>query len=163
MQSKQELEKWYEEPDTWGYFSNEYDEMRLQKIKFMLGWGKKRYDRILDIGCGEGFVTQHLPSDVIHGLDISDNAMSRLPANVKSVSAPEGKYDLVVSTGTLYSQYDHEAIYKLIMESASQYVLIGGIEDWLIAKNFGVEVQKMHFPYRQFTQKLSLYAVETRP
>lgn len=163
MQTKQELEKWYEEPDKWGYFSNEYDEMRLQKIIYMLGWGKKRYDRILDIGCGEGFVTQHLPSDVIHGLDISDNAMSRLPENVKAVSAPEGKYDLVVSTGTLYNQYDHEAIYQLIIKSASQYILIGGIADWLIEKDFGAEVQKMHFPYRQFTQKLSLYAVETRP
>lgn len=163
MQSKQELEQWYEEPDKWGYFSNEYDEIRLKNIIYMLGWGKKRYDRILDIGCGEGFITQHLPSEVIHGLDISDNAMGRLPSNVKPVSAPEGKYDLVVSTGTLYSQYDHEHIYNLIMQSASQYILIGGISDWLIEKNFGAEVQKMHFPYRQFTQKLSLYAVETRP
>ena len=57
MQSKQELEKWYEEPDKWGYFSNEYDALRLQKILFVLGWGKKRYDRVLDIGCGEGFMT----------------------------------------------------------------------------------------------------------
>ena len=163
MQSKQELEDWYEEPDKWGYFSNEYDEMRLQKILFMLGWGKKRYDRVLDIGCGEGFVTQHLPSNTIHGLDISNNATSRLPSNVLAVSSPEGKYDLVVSTGTLYQQYDHEAIYNLIMESASQYILIGGISDWLIEKEFGAEIQKIHFPYRQFTQKLSLYAVETRP
>lgn len=163
MQSKQELEKWYEEPDKWGYFQNEYDEIRLKNIKYLLGWGKKTYDRILDIGCGEGFVTQHLPSDVIHGLDISENAMNRLPSNVTAVSSPQGKYDLVVSTGTLYSQYDHEAIYKMIIESATQYVLIGGIADWLIEKQFGAEIQKMHFPYRQFTQKLTLYAVETRP
>jgi hypothetical protein len=49
------------------------------------------------------------------------------------------------------------------MESASQYVLIAGISDWLIEKNFKAEIQKLHFPYRQFTQKIALYAVETRP
>jgi trans-aconitate methyltransferase len=163
MQSKQELEKWYEEPDKWGYFSNEYDALRLQKILFILGWGKKRYDRVLDIGCGEGFITEHLPANEIHGLDISNNALNRLPQNVTPVDKPIGKYDLVISTGTLYAQYDHEYIYKLIMESASQYVLIAGISDWLIEKNFGAEIQKLHFPYRQFTQKIALYAVETRP
>ncbi len=82
MQSKQELEDWYSQPDRWGYFNNPEDTKRLEKILFMLGWGKSHYKRAIDIGCGEGFVTTFLPADEIHGLDLSDNALARLPQNV---------------------------------------------------------------------------------
>ena len=161
MQSKQELEDWYSEPDRWGYFNNPEDTKRLEKILFMLGWGKSHYKRAIDIGCGEGFVTTFLPADEIHGLDLSDNALKRLPQNVIPVSAPQGKYDLVVSTGTLYQQYDHEAIYQMIMSCASEYILIAGISDWIINKNFGKQIQMSIFPYREFTQKITLFHVET--
>lgn len=160
MQSKQELEDWYSEPDRWGYFNNPEDQKRLEKTLFMLGWGKKQYKRAIDIGCGEGFITHHLPADEIHGLDLSDNALTRLPQNVKAVKEPIGKYDLVISTGTLYAQYDHEAIYKMIMSCASEYILIAGISDWIINKEFGKQIQMSVFPYREFTQKMTLYHVE---
>ena len=163
MQSKQELEDWYSEEDKWGYFTNHEDTKRLKQILYMLGWGRKTYNRAIDIGCGEGFISRHLPAAEIHGIDLSDNALTRLPPNVIPVSEPHGKYDLVISTGTLYKQYDHEAMYKLIMESASEYILIGGIEDWLIDYDFGKRIQFMTFPYREYTQKLTLYALETRP
>ena len=127
----------------------------------MLGWGKKQYKRAIDIGCGEGFVTTHLPADEIHGLDLSDNALTRLPPNVTPVSEPQGKYDLVISTGTLYQQYDHEGIYKMIMSCASEYILIAGISDWIINKEYGRQIQMSIFPYREFTQKMTLYHVET--
>ena len=161
MQSKQELEDWYSQPDRWGYFSNPEDTKRLEKILFMLGWGKSHYKRAIDIGCGEGFVTTFLPADEIHGLDLSDNALARLPQNVIPVSAPQGKYDLVVSTGTLYQQYDHEGIYQMIMSCASEYILIAGISDWIINKEFGKQIQMSIFPYREFTQKMTLFHVET--
>jgi hypothetical protein len=161
MQSKQELEDWYSQPDRWGYFNNPEDTKRLEKILFMLGWGKSHYKRAIDIGCGEGFVTTFLPADEIHGLDLSDNALARLPQNVIPVSAPQGKYDLVVSTGTLYQQYDHEGIYQMIMSCASEYILIAGISDWIINKEFGKQIQMSIFPYREFTQKMTLFHVET--
>jgi len=163
MQSKEELEDWYSEPDRWGYFNNQEDMIRLKKILYMLGWGKKRYKRAIDIGCGEGFITQHLPADEIHGYDLSDNALKRLPPNVTPVSEPDGKYDLVISTGTLYPQYDHEAIHKMIMSCASEFILIAGIEEWLVPKDFGVQMQFNTFSYGEFTQKITIYAVETRP
>ena len=161
MQSKQELEDWYSEPDRWGYFSNPEDAERLSKVMFMLGWGKRFYDRAIDIGCGEGFITKHLPAGIIHGIDLSNNALNRLPPNVQPVAEPQGKYDLVVSTGTLYQQYDHEAMYQQIMSCASQYILIGGISEWLIDKNFGRQIQTIIFRYREFNQKMTLYHVET--
>lgn len=160
MQSKQELEDWYSQPDRWGYFNNPEDTKRLEKILFMLGWGKSQYKKAIDIGCGEGFITQHIPADIIHGLDLSDNALTRLPKNVEAVKEPQGKYDLVISTGTLYAQYDHEAIYQLILSCASEYILIAGISDWIINKDFGKQIQMCVFPYREFTQKMTLYHVE---
>jgi len=161
MQTKQELEDWYSEPDRWGYFTNDEDIRRRFHIVNALKLGKGQYSRAIDIGCGEGFVTSFLPAKEIHGLDLSDNALNRLAANVKAVSEPTGKYDLVISTGTLYPQYDHEGLYKLIMSCASEYILIAGIQDWLIPKHFGKTIHTYSFPYREFTQKLTLYHVET--
>lgn len=161
MQSKQELEDWYSQADRWGYFQNPDDSVRLQEILFILSLGKEKYKRAIDIGCGEGFITSHIPATEIHGLDLSDNALNRLPHHIKPIDRPEGKYDLVISTGTLYSQYDHEGIYNMIKSCAVEYILIGGISDWLIPKYFGKELQVKEFKYREFTQKLTLYGVET--
>ena len=83
----------------------------------------------------------------------------RFPANVIPVKEPIGKYDLVISTGTLYQQYDHEAIYKTIIEAASHHILIGGIKDWLIDYNFGKVIKTIEFPYREFIQKMTLYEI----
>lgn len=159
MQSKQELEDFYKNQDPWGYKTNPEDANRLKQILFLLGWGQRSYKRALDIGCGEGFITTKLPAEEIHGMDISDNALTRLPQNVKAVSQPEGKYDLVITTGTLYQQYDHEKIHKLIVQSASKYVLIGGIADWLVNYSYGKQVHFHCFNYREFTQKLTLYDI----
>lgn len=157
MQSKEELEGWYANRDPWRYETNPDDELRLKKILNILGWGKKVYEKALDIGCGEGFITRHLPANRIYGYDIANNATDRLPTSVIPITAIEGKYDLVISTGTLYQQYDHEAVYQAIKRSASQYILIGGIRDWLIPKDFGKQIQFSEFPYRGYIQRLTLY------
>lgn len=163
MQSIQELEDWYSEPDRWGYFKNPDDENRLKHILDTLQKGKPRYERALDIGCGEGFVTSRLPANLIYGYDVSYNALKRLPQNVIPCPQPSGKYDLVITTGTLYSQYDHEGINKMILEYADKYVLVGGIQEWLIKYPYGKELTTITFPYREFTQKLTLYELEARP
>lgn len=155
MQSKDELEKWYSQSDRWGYFNEPDDDIRLKNILMMLGY----YDKAIDIGCGEGFVTRHLPAKEIYGLDISQNAMSRLPDNVIPITKPEGKYDLVVSTGTLYEQYDHQQIASWIAEAACRHVLIGGIESWLKPYTFGTVIKEVKFKYREYTQKITLYEV----
>lgn len=160
MQSKQDLEDWYNIPDQWGYFTNEEDTKRRDFILSMFEVGHY-YQRTLDIGCGEGFITHKIPSNVIHGLDLSNKAMQRLPSNVIGVNEPSGKYDLVISTGTLYPQYDHQSIYNMIMASASQHILISGISDWLIEYNFGTIIKSINFNYREYTQKTTLYAINS--
>lgn len=161
MQSAQELESWYSEPDRWGYFSNPEDSKRLNYLIDTIKIGKNQYERALDVGCGEGFITRHLPANEIHGLDISNNALNRLPENVIPIQKPIGKYDLVISSGTLYSQYDHESMAKLIKEYSSQYILIAGILEWLVPYSFGKIISEVSFQYREFTQKATLYVLET--
>ena len=156
MQSKEELEKWYSTPDPWAYETTFDDLDRKEKILQIL---PTKYTRALDIGCGEGFVTRNLPAIDIHGIELSDFAASRFSWNIRRVFAPEGMYDLVMTTGTLYQQYDHQQIAKWIKESACKHILIAGIKDWLIDYDFGKIIQQKEFAYRQYIQKVTLYEV----
>ena len=156
MQTKQELEDWYAKPDQWGYFTNPEDEKRRTLLLSMLDCGYY-YERALDVGCGEGYITEKIPAHTIHGLDLATNALARLPKNVIPVQKPHGQYDLVVSTGTLYAQYDHKAIYECIMDTAKEHILISGIGDWLIPYGFGTPLRTIKFPYREFEQHATLY------
>lgn len=159
MQSKEELENWYIHPDPWAYETTEDDLIRKQKILNILPmW----YNRALDIGCGEGFVTRDLPAKEIHGIEISDFASARLPWNVRRVHHPEGMYDLVMTTGTLYQQYDHAKIAEWVLKSSCRHVLIAGIKDWLIPYNFGTVIAIQEFKYRQYAQSVVLYEVSAQ-
>lgn len=156
MQSKEELEQWYQVSDPWQYQQTPDDAHRKSII---LGMLNSNYIRALDIGCGEGFVTADLPAVDIHGIEISDNAASRFPWNVKRVHEPEGVYDLVMTTGTLYAQYDHEQIYNWVLLSSCKHILIAGIKDWLIPYSFGKLINEKEFQYRQYIQRVSLYEI----
>jgi hypothetical protein len=156
MQTKEELEQWYKNADPWAYESTHDDLYRKEKILSLL---PIRYNRAIDIGCGEGFVTRDLPAEDIHGIELSDLAASRLPWNIKRVHAPEGIYDLVMTTGTLYEQYNHEQIAHWIKSSACRHILIAGIKDWLKPYVFGNVITQIEFSYRQFIQSVTLYEV----
>lgn len=156
MQSREELEEWYKRPDPWSYENTEDDLTRKNIILDML---YKQYNRALDIGCGEGFITRDLPAVDIHGIELSDTAASRLPWIVKRVSEPVGIYDLVITTGTLYQQYDHEKIDKMIKKASCRHVLVAGIKAWLLPYKYGKIIDEKEFTYRQFIQRVTLYEV----
>jgi hypothetical protein len=124
-----------------------------------MGMLTETYDNALDVGCGECFITRHLPAKNIYGIELSDIAASRFPDNVKRVHQPEQNYDLVVSTGTIYSQYDHELMYNYIVKNATKHILISGIKDWILPKEFGKLIKQVEFPYFSYTQIASLYHI----
>ena len=62
MQTKEDLESWYDSTDPWGYETNKDDAYRLKKLLSLL---EKKYHKAIDIGAGEGFVAKHLPADKI--------------------------------------------------------------------------------------------------
>lgn len=153
-QTKQEIEQWYETPDKWGYFESDDDRIRKGHILSLLD----RYTTALDIGAGEGFITEDLPADHIYAIEWSENAKARLHDKI-ILDIPDMKFDLVISSGTLYAQYDHEAIYNLIRKYAGRHILISGIKDWLIDYDFGTKLKEIEFPYGQYTQRATLYLV----
>jgi hypothetical protein len=155
MQSKEELENWYLREDPWNYKTTEDDYFRKEKILSLL----KKYDKALDIGCGEGFITKDLPANEIFGIELSDNASLRLPSNVTRLIKPVDKYDLVMTTGTLYQQYNHQQITNWIKQSASHHILVGGIKDWMIWSEFGEIINEIEFQYREYTQIIRLYEI----
>lgn len=157
MQSKDELENWYKTEDPWKYKITEDDKIRLENILSFLA--PTLYEKVLDIGCGEGFVTKDLPAKQIYGIEISDNAALRLPKNVTRLNEPISKYDLVCTTGTLYSQYNHTQIYEWVVKSSSKHIFIAGIEDWLIDYDFGKLIKEKQFKYREYTQVFRLYEI----
>jgi SAM-dependent methyltransferase len=117
---RQELNAFYRRADPWDYANNADDAMR--RIRLLGALPARRYARVLDIGCGDGFVTFDLPGELIVGTDLSDEAIrlaeqrraAREDAARFSFEAlglydltPErlGTFDLVVITGVLYPQY----------------------------------------------------------
>jgi len=92
-----------------------------------------------------------------------DTAASRFPENVTRIDQPrcDTSYDLVVTTGTLYPQYDHKQIYGWILESASEHILVAGIREWIIDYNFNFcrTLDRVEFRYLNFTQVVTLYEV----
>ena len=157
MQSKEELEDWYKVEDPWEYKIIEDDRIRLQYILDFLE--PNVYEKVLDIGCGEGFVTKDLPGKEIYGIEISDNAALRLPKNIIRLHEPVSKYDLVCTTGTLYPQYNHNQIYDWVIKSSSKHIFIAGIKDWLIDYDFGKLIKEKEFKYREYTQVFRLYEI----
>ena len=162
MQTKEELELWYRKPDPWGYKSNPDDHYRRDAILDALRpFGQ--FTNALDIGCGEGFITKDLPAGKLYGIDISETAIKRLPPTVRGIDETFAltmpKFDLVITTGTLYWQYDHLKIAELVKKMAGRIVLVSGIKDWLVDYDFGEILSSRTFIYRQYEQKLTVYQV----
>ncbi len=158
MLDKNWFENWYSKEDPWQYKVTPDDANRKENIiRVLKEFGP--FNRALDIGAGEGFVTESIPADRIHAIEISDNAASRFPSNVERVLAPVGKYDLVMTNGTLYHDYDHQTIADTMKNCAVKYILVAGIKTWLIDHNFGKIVHDEEFQYREYTQRIIVYEV----
>jgi hypothetical protein len=158
MQSKAEIEEWYTKPDPWGYEGTQDDIDRRSIILRTCGEAMF-YDRALDIGSGEGFITAHLPAKEIEAYEISDNAAARLPWNVRRVIKPTGKYDLIIVMGMMYAHYDFPMFLRMIREHADGLVILCNIKEWEVKEvcQLGEPVETFEFPYREFTEVMRVY------
>lgn len=165
MTTKEGLEDWYKTPDPWEYRITPDDQTRRQHIIYALLSLGGSFSRALDLGAGEGWITEALPAAVKHAYELSDIAASRLPPGVDRVLSPKDKYGLVVATGVLYEHYDWELFTDLIKTHASKIVLTCSIEAWesrsAIQQIPGQQIFQMIFPYRQYWQKLRVFDVSS--
>lgn len=152
-QSKEDLERWWSTPDAWQYETTHDDYIRKEKILELMTY----YNRALDIGAGEGFITKDIPAKTIEAIEISDNAAKRLPEPIKRVSEPTGEYDLILATGVFYDQYNWQQMHEWILEHSNGTIITSNIKDWEHPLPL-TPIHEEEFRYRQYTQHLCVYS-----
>lgn len=171
-----DLERFYEVEDPWGYEVHPDDQTRKSVLLDHL----RRLDppeKVIDIGCGHGFVTRDLPGGSVLGVDVSVNAIRQatrsnfdarcsyeaadlldLPPEVTRV----GPFNLVVITGVLYPQYVGKAlttVYRIVdrLLAPSGYLASVHIGPWYRARFPYVLCESTQYPYREMHHVLEIY------
>lgn len=177
LQPLRELDSFYSVADPWDYANNPYDAKRKTELLSLLP--SRQWNRTLDIGCGNGFLTFDLPGEKITGVDVSAAAISwarkardKRPdaerfdffsENVFKLDALElGTFDLVVITGVLYSQYIGKA-FSVIVQRIDALLEKGGllvschIDEWKPPRFPYTTLDTVLYPYRDHTHRLEVY------
>jgi 2-polyprenyl-3-methyl-5-hydroxy-6-metoxy-1,4-benzoquinol methylase len=172
IQSRDDLEKWYDAPDPWGYEQSTDDLNRRAMLLAVLP--EKQYSRVLDIGCGDGFVTHRLPGESIIGVDLSEKALDfarrrQTPhVDYRALSifdlphANVGKFDLVVITGVLYPQHIGEGqllVYTIIDEllEPGGHLVCAHITEWYRCQFPYISLTREYYRYREFSHVVEVY------
>ena len=160
MVDKTFLDNWHKTPDPWGYKTTPDDAVR--KAKILNALGGVRFEKALDIGAGEGWITKDLPAETIHAIELSDIASERIEWPVTRVPCPIGTYDLITATGVLYDDYEWESIIDIILKHATGTILTCNIASWEKGiERLGRPVFETTFPYRTYKEHLCIFSVTT--
>ena len=116
-------------------------------------------DKILDIGCGKGFLlydfTQIVPGVEVHGIDISDYAIEHAKPEIKgslqkgsASSLPFGdhEFDLVVSITTLHNLYCQD-----LFAALKEVERVGKKNKYICVESYRNEEEKVNLLYWQLT------------
>lgn len=177
MQSANELDEFYHQPDPWDYQSNPDDRERKNRLLSLLPAGTVQ--RTLDIGCGDGFITFDLPGKKVVGVDLSQRAVRfaqdraaarddsarfeyRAMSLFELTSGLLGKFDLIVITGVLYRQYigNASSMVNLIIDDLLEpggYLVSCHINEWLMSRFPYSRIDASLYTYRGYTHKLEVY------
>ena len=172
LQPAEELECRHQSHDPWNYEKSSDD--RLRRNILLSELPVRDYDRVLDIGCGQGFITRDLPGKRIIGTDISQLAIEKAKQHecerlhftqsslFELAQTVTGKQDLVVITGVLYPQYvgaSLSLVYRIIDGLLAEGGILASvhIDSWYRAR-FPYLMLKEHFySYRDYTHRLEIY------
>jgi SAM-dependent methyltransferase len=134
---------------------------RWEKVARLMAehYGIKPGDRILDVGCGKGFLlydfTQVVPGVEVHGIDVSDYAIAHAKeevrdrlrvGNANSLPFPDRSFDLVITLNTLHNlhAYDLEPALREIER-------VGRDHKYICVESYRNEVEKANLLYWQVT------------
>jgi SAM-dependent methyltransferase len=153
-------------PEYWdgnrntGYGGYHYDGRWLDVAKRMAAhYGLRANDRVLDVGCGKGFLLYELTKAVegieVVGLDISAYAIANAKQEVrdhlvkgdaKALPFPDNSFDLVVSINTLHNLQLPE------LESALREIeRVGRKNKYILMDGYRTEQEKVNLLYWQLT------------
>ena len=121
--------------------------------------GLKAGDKILDVGCGKGFLlyefTQVIPDAYVAGIDISqyaiDNAKEEVSpilrvGNATNLPYPGDGFDLVVSINTLHNLYNYQ-----LRQALQEIERVGKEHKYIVVDSYRTEREKMNLLYWQLT------------
>ncbi len=145
---------------TTGYGGMRYDgRWRLVAEKMVAHYGIKPGHRILDVGCGKGFLlyefTQVVPGVEVTGLDISDYAIEHAKEEIKPVlkqghanNLPfeDTSFDFVVSITTLHNLYLFD-----LMDALREIERVGCEGKYVAVESYRNEHEKANLLYWHLT------------
>jgi|GEM_PF-758046 len=120
---------YYEQTDLWG---NPPDPYQIQDQADILDLLPADIDSVLDVGCGDGFITNALPDPLrVVGLDISSEALHyvkrpSLAGSILTLPFPDDNFDFVMANDVIEHIPDsqHEQALNELSRVAAKYVLI---------------------------------------
>lgn len=153
-------------PDYWdgdrkyGYGGFTYDgRWRVVAEAMAKHYGLKPGQRVLDVGCGKGFLlyelTQVVPGLEVCGIDVSHYALERAPESVRPFLAegraqelpfPDGHFDLVLSINTLHNLYLYD-----LKKALGEITRVGRGAGYVVVESYRNEREKANLLYWQLT------------
>lgn len=171
LQKIEDLEQWYKTEDPWGYNNNSHDTFRKEILFNEIP--KIEYENVLDIGCGQGFITKDLLGKNLYGVDISESAIKYAKENCPGVNFQLGsifeidklfdfQFDLIIITGVLYPQYIGNScslIYLLIDKILKKNGILVSvhINEWYSAQFPYFKINQLFYDYREYIHNLEIY------
>ncbi len=119
----------------------------------------KAGDKILDIGCGKGFLlydfSKVVPGVEVHGIDVSSYAIENSKEEIRhylqkgsarSLPFPDKSFDLVISINTLHNLYNYD------LDSALREIeRVSHKSKYICVESYRNEVEKTNLLYWQVT------------
>lgn len=143
------------------YGGYRYMEGRWEKVARLMAerYGLKAGDKILDVGCGKGFLlydfTKVVPGIEVHGIDISSYAIEnskeeirdRLQVgNATSLPWPDKSFDFVYSINTLHNLHNYD-----LDKALREMERVGKKNKYLCVEAYRTEEEKANLLYWQVT------------
>ena len=162
-------EDYWDGDRRYGYGGYRYDGRHRPIAEAMAKqYGLKEGDRILDIGCGKGYLlyefTQVVPGVEVAGLDISEYAINNSKEEVRpflkvgnatSLPFEDNYFDFVVSVTTFHNLYVGE-----LKDATSEVQRVGkGNNKHIVIESYRNEREKVNLLYWQLTCR-SFYTPE---
>lgn len=143
-----------------GYGGYKYDgRWRAVADAMVRQYGLKPGDRVLDVGCGKGFLLYDflvaVPGIEVCGIDISSYAIEHskeeVRHNLRVCSAtelpfPDKSFDLVISINTLHNLYNYE-----LDKALREIERVGKKNKYFCVESWRNEREKVHLLYWQLT------------
>jgi SAM-dependent methyltransferase len=142
------------------YGGYRYMEGRWEKVARAMAehYGIKPGDRILDVGCGKGFLlydfTKVVPGVEIHGIDVSSYAVANSKEEIRhrlqvgnavSLPFPDRHFDLVISITTLHNLHAYD------LDKALREIERVGKNKYVCVESYRTETEKANLLYWQVT------------